>query len=51
MEKADVLGNFFVSVFTAKYSRQTAQVIKVKGRDWEADKLLTVGESQNLKTI
>ena len=35
MEKAEVLDEFFASVFTSKCSSHTAQVSEGKGRDWE----------------
>ena len=41
-----VLNNFFASVFSRKCSSHTAQVTDGKGRDWEHDKLPTVGEDQ-----
>ncbi|GAB0207940.1 mitochondrial enolase superfamily member 1 [Grus japonensis] len=44
MEKAEVLNDFFASVFTGKYSSHTAQV--TEGRDWENAELPTVGEDQ-----
>ncbi|GAB0185439.1 mitochondrial enolase superfamily member 1 [Grus japonensis] len=46
MEKAEVLNNFFVSVFTGKCSSHTAQVAEGKSRDWENVKLPTIGEDQ-----
>ncbi|GAB0209554.1 mitochondrial enolase superfamily member 1 [Grus japonensis] len=46
MEKAEVLNDFFASVFTDKCSSHTAQVAEGKGRDWENEELLTVGEDQ-----
>ena len=45
MEKAEVLNDFFASVFI-KYSSHTAQVTEGKGRDWENEELPTVGEDQ-----
>ncbi|GAB0206425.1 mitochondrial enolase superfamily member 1 [Grus japonensis] len=44
MEKAEVLSDFFASVFTGKSLSHTAQV--AEGRDWENAELPTVGEDQ-----
>ncbi|GAB0205961.1 mitochondrial enolase superfamily member 1 [Grus japonensis] len=44
MEKAEVLNNFFASVFTGKCLSHTAQV--AEGRDWENAEPPTVGEDQ-----
>ncbi|GAB0178212.1 mitochondrial enolase superfamily member 1 [Grus japonensis] len=44
MEKAEVLNNFFTSVFTSKCSSHTAPV--TEGRDWENEEPPTVGEDQ-----
>ncbi|GAB0204384.1 mitochondrial enolase superfamily member 1 [Grus japonensis] len=41
-EKAEVLNNFFSSVFTSKCSSHTAQVAEGKGRDWENEEPPTV---------
>ncbi|GAB0208197.1 mitochondrial enolase superfamily member 1 [Grus japonensis] len=46
MEKAEVLNNFFASVFTGKCLSHTAQVTEGKGRDWENAEPPTVGEDQ-----
>ncbi|GAB0206858.1 mitochondrial enolase superfamily member 1 [Grus japonensis] len=46
MEKAEVLNDFFASVFAGKCSSHTAQVTEGKGRDWENAELPTVGEDQ-----
>ncbi|GAB0182520.1 mitochondrial enolase superfamily member 1 [Grus japonensis] len=46
MEKAEVLNDFFASVFTGKCSSHTTQVTEGKGRDWENEELPTVGEDQ-----
>ncbi|GAB0179431.1 hypothetical protein GRJ2_000408400 [Grus japonensis] len=47
MEKAEVLNDFFASVFTGKCLSHTAQVTEGKGRDWENAKPPTVGEDQD----
>ncbi|GAB0178198.1 mitochondrial enolase superfamily member 1 [Grus japonensis] len=44
MEKAEVLNDFFASVFTGKCLSHTAQV--TEGRDWENAEPRTVGEDQ-----
>ncbi|GAB0178494.1 mitochondrial enolase superfamily member 1 [Grus japonensis] len=44
MEKAEVLNDFFASVFTGKCLRHTAQV--TEDRDWENAEPPTVGEDQ-----
>ncbi|KFP48157.1 hypothetical protein N323_05833, partial [Cathartes aura] len=46
MEKAEVLNNFFASVFTGKCSSHAAQLTESKGRDWENEEPPTVGEDQ-----
>ncbi|GAB0207780.1 mitochondrial enolase superfamily member 1 [Grus japonensis] len=44
MEKAEVLNDFFASVFTGKCLSHTAQVAEGKGRDWENAEPPTVGD-------
>ncbi|GAB0177945.1 mitochondrial enolase superfamily member 1 [Grus japonensis] len=46
MEKAEVVNEFFVLVFTSKCSSHTTQVTEGKGRDWENEEPPTVGEDQ-----
>ncbi|GAB0189937.1 mitochondrial enolase superfamily member 1 [Grus japonensis] len=46
MEKAEVLNDFFASVFTGKCLSHTAQITEGKGRDWENAEPPTVGEDQ-----
>ncbi|GAB0188177.1 mitochondrial enolase superfamily member 1 [Grus japonensis] len=46
MEEAEVLNNFFASVFTGKCLSHTAQVTEGKGRDWENAEPPTAGEDQ-----
>ncbi|KFV04577.1 hypothetical protein N340_07601, partial [Tauraco erythrolophus] len=46
MEKAEVLNDFFASVFPSKSSSCTAQDTEGKGRDWENEEPPTVGEDQ-----
>ncbi|KFW00854.1 hypothetical protein N327_12339, partial [Fulmarus glacialis] len=46
MEKAEVVNDFFASLFTGKCSSLTAQVTEGKGRDWENKEPPTVGEDQ-----
>ncbi|GAB0183725.1 mitochondrial enolase superfamily member 1 [Grus japonensis] len=56
-EKAEVLNDFFASVFTGKCLSHTAQVTEGKVRDWENEEPTTVGEDQvreylrNLKSM
>ena len=45
-EKAEVLNDFFASVFTGKCLSLTAQTAEGKGRDWENEEPPTVGEHQ-----
>ncbi|GAB0206735.1 mitochondrial enolase superfamily member 1 [Grus japonensis] len=45
-EKAEVLNDFFASVFTGKSLSHSAQVTEGKGRDWENAEPPTVGEDQ-----
>ncbi|PKU37294.1 rna-directed dna polymerase from mobile element jockey-like [Limosa lapponica baueri] len=46
MEKAEVLNDFFTSVFTGKGSNHTAQVAEGKNTVYENEELPTVGEDQ-----
>ncbi|GAB0193934.1 mitochondrial enolase superfamily member 1 [Grus japonensis] len=46
MEKAEILNDFFASVFAGKCSSPTAQASEGKGRDWENEEPPTVGENQ-----
>jgi len=46
MEKAEILNDFFASVFTGKSSSHTTQVTEDKDRDWENEELPTVGEDE-----
>ncbi|KFV04324.1 hypothetical protein N340_00281, partial [Tauraco erythrolophus] len=46
MEKAEILNDFFASVFTDKSSSCTAKVTEGKGRDWENEEPPTVGEDK-----
>ncbi|KGL88902.1 hypothetical protein N301_16250, partial [Charadrius vociferus] len=46
MEKAEVLNDFFASVFTGRCCSHTAQVVEGKGRDWDNKEPPTVGEDQ-----
>jgi len=45
-EKAEVLNEFFASVFTGKCSSHTIQVAEGKGRDKENEEPPTAGEDQ-----
>ncbi|GAB0204204.1 hypothetical protein GRJ2_002886000 [Grus japonensis] len=46
MEMAEVLNDFFASVFTSKCSSHTTQAAEGKGRDWENEEPPTVGGDQ-----
>ena len=46
MEKAEVLNDFFASVFTSKGSSHTAQVAESKGKNLEKEDLPAVSEDQ-----
>ena len=46
MEKAEVLNDFFASVFNSNCSSHTAQVAEGKDGDWENEESPTVGEDQ-----
>ena len=46
MERAEVLKDFFASVFTGKCSSHTTQVAEGKGREWENEEPPTIGEDQ-----
>ncbi|GAB0178869.1 mitochondrial enolase superfamily member 1 [Grus japonensis] len=46
MEKAEVLNDFFASVFTGKCLSRAAQVTEGKDRDWDNAEPPTVGEDQ-----
>ncbi|KFV09134.1 hypothetical protein N340_03481, partial [Tauraco erythrolophus] len=46
MEKAEVVNEFFSSVFSGKRSSCTAKDTEGKGRDWENEEPPTVGEDQ-----
>ncbi|KFP35230.1 hypothetical protein N324_05800, partial [Chlamydotis macqueenii] len=46
MEKAEVLNDFFASVFTSDSPSHVAKVTEGKGRDWENEEPPTVAEEQ-----
>ena len=46
MEKAEVLNDFFASVFTSKGSSHTSQLAENKDKNWEKKDLPTVREDQ-----
>ena len=46
MEKAEMLNDFFTSVFISKSSSHTAQAAKSKGKNREKEDLLAVSEDQ-----
>jgi len=46
MQKAEVLSDFFASVFTSKCSSNTAHVTGSKGRDWKSEEPFTVEEDE-----
>jgi len=46
MEEAEVLNNFFATVFNSKCSSHTAQVAEGKGGNWENGEPRTEGEGQ-----
>jgi len=43
VEKAEVINDFFASVFNSKCSGHTTQVAEGKGGDWENEEPPTVG--------
>ncbi|PKU30798.1 hypothetical protein llap_18899 [Limosa lapponica baueri] len=45
-EKAELLNDFFASLFTGKGSNHTAQIVEGKSRGFENEKPPTVGEDQ-----
>jgi len=46
VEKAEVLNDFFASVFNSKCSSHSTQVAEGKGEDWENEESPTVGKDQ-----
>jgi len=46
VEKAEVLNEFFASVFNSKCSSHSTQVAEGKGGDWENEEPPTVEEDQ-----
>jgi len=46
VKKAEVLNDFFASVFNSECSSHTTQVAEGKGRDWENEELPTAGADQ-----
>ena len=46
VEKAEVVIDFFASVFTGMGSSHTAQVVESTGKNWEKEDLPTVSEYQ-----
>jgi len=46
MGKAEVLYDFFASVFSSQCSNHTMRVTEGKSRDWENEEPPTVGEDQ-----
>jgi len=46
VKKAEVINDFFASVFNSKCSSHTAQAAEGKGRDWENEEPPTVAEDQ-----
>ena len=46
VERAEVLNDFFASVFNSKCSSHPTQVAEGKGGDWEDEAPPTVGEDQ-----
>ena len=46
VEKAEVLNDFFASLFNSKCSSHTAQAAECKGGDWENEEPPTIAEDQ-----